>query len=149
MKGGSDRVDAVAFTADSRALATGHEGDRDIHLWEVATGRHCGRLKGHQAGICALALSPDGRHLASGSEDSTILIWDMESAIQGNRPLKARLSPGELQRLWAVLQDESPLTAREAIRDLTGAPEDSVPFLRDRVPCAPRHPSTSLPCSRN
>ncbi|KAI0937984.1 hypothetical protein AcV7_003303 [Taiwanofungus camphoratus] len=30
----------------------------------------------HRGGICALAYSPDGRYIASGFEDSTIIIWD-------------------------------------------------------------------------
>jgi hypothetical protein len=131
MQGGSDRVDTVAFTADGRTLATGHEGDRDIHLWEVATGREWGRLKGHAAGICSLALSPDGRHLASGSEDSTILIWDMD--LDSRRPSRKHLSGKELQRLWAVLGEVNPMPAREAVRILAGAPADSVPFLGERL----------------
>jgi WD40 repeat protein len=38
-----------------------------------------GKLKGHASHVQALAASPDGRHLISGSADSTIKVWDLRS----------------------------------------------------------------------
>jgi hypothetical protein len=35
--------------------------------------------EGHLARIACLAFSPDGRQIVSGSEDSTLLVWDVES----------------------------------------------------------------------
>src|SRR5438270_978348 len=35
-------------------------------------------LRGHTGTICRIAWSPDGRYLASPSEDITIRIWDVE-----------------------------------------------------------------------
>jgi WD40 repeat protein len=38
------------------------------------------RLHGHEGTISRIAWSPDGRVLASGSNDHTIRLWDMETA---------------------------------------------------------------------
>jgi RNA polymerase sigma factor (sigma-70 family) len=73
----------MAFSPDGKTLATGgwfftHSiEDRDVHLWETATGKEIGTLKGHRGGVIALAYSPDGKTLATGGTDSTILIWDV------------------------------------------------------------------------
>lgn len=34
-------------------------------------------LAGHPAGVLTLAFSPDGRRLASGGREGTVLIWDV------------------------------------------------------------------------
>ena len=47
-----------------------------IQLWEVDTGRNLGTLSGHTEPIEALVFSHDGKTLASGSRDGTVLLWD-------------------------------------------------------------------------
>ena len=74
-------VSAVAFSADSRWLATGH--GNDIYLWDLTSEdpRSAPRIvQGHTDTIWSLAFSPDGQTLASGSRDNTIRIWDMNAA---------------------------------------------------------------------
>ena len=55
-----------------------------IHFWEVNTGTHLGKVVGHGGGrsiryVTSLAFSPDGRTLASGNYDGTVLLWDYEN----------------------------------------------------------------------
>ena len=38
-------------------------------------------MDGHGADVDALVFSPDGRTLASGSDDGTILLWDVQSCL--------------------------------------------------------------------
>ena len=72
----------IAFTPDSQYLATGLEqragmGTTPIMLWNVLTGEQIATLSGHPAYITALTFSNDGKLLASGSGDGTILLWDV------------------------------------------------------------------------
>lgn len=70
-----------ALSPDGRTLAVGgfgiHGGDKPIHLYNIETGEQIGLLKGHDNVIHALAFSPDGQWLASGSADYTVRIWDV------------------------------------------------------------------------
>src|SRR5204862_14836 len=59
-----------------------------VRLWEVATGRERHRLEGHRGVVLAVALSPDGKTLASASKD--IRLWD----VAGGRLLR-RLQGGQ------------------------------------------------------
>ncbi|MBE7504484.1 MAG: protein kinase [Verrucomicrobiales bacterium] len=67
----------ATFAADGTWLATsGAAGpDHIVQLWDTATGRHLGDCRGHKQGIHAVACSPDGRTLATSSDDSTLKLW--------------------------------------------------------------------------
>ena len=53
--------------------------DSQIKIWNVANGQCLQTLQGHTQTVWSLAFSADGRILASGDENATILLWDTQS----------------------------------------------------------------------
>ena len=53
-----------------------------IYLWDVMTGELRQELTGHTDDVPSISFSPDGKTLASASDDSTICLWD---AMTGER----------------------------------------------------------------
>ncbi len=69
----------VAISPDGRILATGGGDTRggELKLWDVAIGKLLGSLTPYQNTLNALAFSPDGKWLASGSHDYKVQVWDV------------------------------------------------------------------------
>jgi WD40 repeat protein len=68
----------VAYSPDGRTFATSVEGEpREILIVEAASGKVRSTIRGVAARVWSLAYFPDGRRLASGLNDTTVVIWDL------------------------------------------------------------------------
>lgn len=56
----------------------GGNKDELIYIFDRQSGRKVKILKGHSGDVFALALSPDGRYLASSGRDRDIIIWNLD-----------------------------------------------------------------------
>jgi WD40 repeat protein len=76
----------VVFSADDRMFATSvDEPNHQILIFEMASGQLRHAIRGFRGRVRSLAFFPDGRRLASGLTDSSILIWDLSAAEGTNK----------------------------------------------------------------
>ncbi len=66
-------VFSVAFNDDGRQVLAGAAGR--VATWDVRTGKAGPLLKADHGRVLGLAVSPDGKWLATGGEDHTIKLW--------------------------------------------------------------------------
>ena len=72
----NDSWHRLAFSPDSSLVAFAAH-DQSIRLVDPRSNKEVRSLTGHTQEITCLAFFPDGRHLATGSRDHTVRIWDL------------------------------------------------------------------------
>lgn len=98
-----DEVNEVRFTSDGKWLVSGG-ADHLVKLRSPTSGAIGRLLVGHTERVTALASSPDGRRLVSGSFDNSARIWNLEAGA---------LQSDSSDRVWSIV---APLI--DAITDL-------------------------------
>jgi WD40 repeat protein len=99
----------------------GGRGNFGFRVWDTATGKVMGARSGHTGGVSVWAFSPDGRTFATGSTDTTVLLWDLAEV--------------RVQFWWSELAAK-PEGADRAVRRLLESPADSLPWVAGRLRAA-------------
>jgi WD40 repeat protein len=69
------RLVAPIKVADSELTQPGST----VGVWDLASKRKLGELRGHSTEVLAVAFTPDDSRIATGSRDGTVRLWDPES----------------------------------------------------------------------
>jgi WD40 repeat protein len=69
----------AAISPDGRLVAFSDLAKPNVLIWNLATGSAEPELVGHKDTVQNMAWSPDGRLLATPSEDMTVRVWDVAS----------------------------------------------------------------------
>ncbi len=122
----------VSLTDDSVQPSNGKPLPPRVHLWDMDAEKELPSLEGHQGSVTSLSFSPDGKLLATGSNDTTVLLWDA-TRFRTHRPTEVQLRPEQFQSLWADLGGGDAVKAYRAISALAAAPKSSVEFLKQHL----------------
>jgi len=127
----------AAFHPNNRLLATNDDG---IQLHDAVTGKLLAvrRMpKDVMGSTVCFAFTVDGRRLATGMPDGTILIWEIALPISKPQSLQTK----EIESLWTDLADADAAKAWRAVWRLADASQDALGFLRGRVKPYPTAPA--------
>ena len=114
-------VSTAAFSPDGSIVVSGtlEIGNADVvEVRDPATGTLIATLKGHGGHVGTLAFSPDGSSFASGSDDGTVLVWDLGRVLLHPRSLAGVSGADQEGRPHAVLPEPFVIE----VRDQNGEP---------------------------
>jgi WD40 repeat protein len=97
-----------------------------VTLWDVSDPAKAHRigqpLTGGRSSVASLAFTPDGRTLASGSSNGTIILWDVSDPAKAHRIGQPLTGHTETVNSLAVARDGRTLASGSGPSRPTGAP---------------------------
>src|SRR5262249_14592472 len=111
-----------------------YKGESYALLWDVWTGERAGRFVGHGGTVSSVAFAPDGKTCATGSQDTTALVWDVAARLRQRKPRRRAVSAADVIRLWNEVKEADVAKAHRAMGALAASPEQATRLVKDRLP---------------
>jgi hypothetical protein len=122
---------AMAYSPDGAFIAI--RAGKNVRIFDVEAASQGDLLMGHNGVVNTVSFSADGKTLASGSHDTTALVWDVAPFKRAPKPAVRDLAAKELEALWTDLISEDTGRAARAIATLASAPKQAAADLTTRV----------------
>lgn len=88
-KGKPAWVENLALSPDGKRIAAcANNAEREIRVWDIATGTELFPPMMHQDGVGSIKFSPDGKFLVSASWDTTVRIWNAQTGRAIDPPIR-------------------------------------------------------------
>ncbi len=131
-------IEFTAFSPNGRRLVAADP--ESLRVWDVETGdlllrRPWPANSAHGpllTPISSLAFLPNGRSVATGMNDGTVLVWDITPSMQPKKEAGKTLTDKELEVLWSDLAGGA-RQAHRAICALAASPKRALPFLAEHL----------------
>ncbi len=116
----------VMFTPDGKMLATTGGNDGTVRLWDVCTGSHLRTYTGHTGRVNGIVFSKDGKTLVTGSDDSSILLWDLHQTLTELDYLKTDANTDETINVhdFFSFTIKAKGTGKSAVRKMLFSPDE-------------------------
>lgn len=106
---GTKFTDGVVFSPDGSRVAAVSDGA--VTLWSEDTSEKLTRFEHDRVSINSLAISPDGKTLATGGTRENLIFWDIERGAQLGKPVRTNPRRGNRVSRLAYSPDGNSLVA--------------------------------------
>jgi WD40 repeat protein len=129
----SSGISNLTFSKNGRFLITALCGQKNAVIISVGTSKAIKQVAGHKGPVTCVVVSPDGKLLATGSEDTTALVWRLDRLLPRERLAKSPLQKSSIEKLWSLLSSQRSSEAHVASWFLSDGNNEVISFLNARV----------------